>query len=344
MYHTTLLTTYTSTTSTSMLRRTLTRRIALKDVTTQHLRPSCRIPSSILAHIPKTPITTRAASSSTTTTNDPPHTSLSSFLAHARRTNLDRSSTTFTGTYYEYVTQALLRKYGFELTRVGGRGDRGVDLKGIWRIVTAGGPTKKDKVELEIPVVVQCKRLKGKVGPNLIRELEGAVATGKKGGGNTMGVLVGTRGATKGVREAMGRSRVGICWVMLEVGEGGIDEMMEEEAGEGEGEEEQKEQGFDGILQAMKDEIVSKAPGAVREMMQPEAREAVNGSGEGKPEQLGRVCQMLWNRAASDLGLEGLEVVMKYDGTRDENGEVGKEVKLMWQGKSVLEVPERSSG
>ena len=190
--------------------------------------------------------------------------------------------------------------------------------------------------------MVQCKRLKGKVGPNLIRELEGAVATGKKGGGSTLGVLVGTRGATKGVREAMGRSRVGICWVMLEVEEGGIVEMMEE--GEGEREEEQKEQqGFDGILHAMKDEIVSKAPGAVREMVQPDAHEAVSGSGEGKPEQLGRVCQMLWNRAASEMGLEGLEVVMKYDGTRDENGEVGKEVKLMWQGKSVLEVPERSS-
>jgi hypothetical protein len=215
-------------------------------------------------------------------------------------------------------------------------------LKGIWRIATSGGPTeeaqKKEKVELEIPVVVQCKRLKGKVGPNLIRELEGAVATGKMGGGsNTVGVLVGTRGATKGVREAMGRSRVGICWVMLEA---------EEEAGEGEGEaeEEQKEQqGFDGILQAMKDEIVSKAPGMVQEMMQPDAHGAVNGTGEGKPEQLGRVCQMLWNRAASEMGLEGLEVVMKYDGMRDENGEVGKEVKLMWQGKSVLEVPERSS-
>jgi hypothetical protein len=69
----------------------------------------------------------------------------------------------------------------------------------------------------------------------------------------------------------------------------------------------------------------------------------VNGTGDGKPEQLGRVCQMLWNRAASEMGLEGLEVVMKYDGTRVENGEVGKEVKLMWQGKSVLEVSERSS-
>ena len=292
------------------------------------------------------PVTSRAAySSSATTTSsstEPQHTSLSTFLSYAKRTNLDRNSTTFTGTYYEYVTQALLRKYGFELTRIGGRGDRGVDLKGYWRIATAGGSTeeaqKKEKIESEISVVVQCKRLKGKVGPNLIRELEGAVATTGKKGGNTIGVLVGTRGATKGVREAMGRSRVGICWVMLEVEEGGGD--MEEMAEEGE--EEQKE-GFDGIFQAMKDEIVSKAPGAVRDMVQPEAHEAANGSGEGKPKQLGRVCQMLWNRAASDMGLEGLEVVMKYDGTRDENGKVGKEVKLMWQGKSVLEVPEKNA-
>jgi hypothetical protein len=293
----------------------------------------------LISHTSSAPSISHARYASTESS----HSSLSTFLTYAARTNLDRTSTTFAGTYYEYATQTILRRYGFNLDRVGGRGDRGVDLRGSWRIATGpeettGVKTAEHKTELEIPVIVQCKRLKSKVGPNLIRELEGALA----GRGNTLGVLVGTRGATRGVREAMGRSRVGVCWVMLEVvgedaggrGGGGKEVEGDDEIREQE-ESKEKEQGMEGVLQSMKDEIISEAPSATQEILSPATKPPSNDHIESLPTQLGRVRQMLWNHAASNMGLEGLDVVMKYDGTRDEDGETGKEVMLMWQGKRV---------
>jgi hypothetical protein len=313
-----------------MLRRTLTRCIATRDVVSLRLRPRSRfLPHSLRGTLNYHALS-RGDTRSVSSTTDPSHDSLSTFLDYARRTQLDRASTTFAGTYYEYATQSLLRRYGFSLTRVGGRGDRGVDLKGTWTVATG-----EEKVELELPVIVQCKRLKSKVGPNLIRELEGALA----GRSNTLGVLVGTKGATKGVRDAMGRSRVGICWIMLEVEEQAGGEVANEDDGD-EVEEKEQGEGFDGVLQAMKDEIVSKSPNVVQDLLEPSDQRPVPPAEEGDqnvPGQLGHVRQMLWNRAASGLGLEGLDVVMKYDGTRSKNGDVGKEVKLMWQDRKVHE-------
>jgi hypothetical protein len=329
-----------------MLHRTLPRLNTLHNVEPPHLRCwARRFPSS--PNLSNNNIRSAASYSSSA---DPPHASLRTFLARAKRTHLDRTSTTFAGTYYEYATQALLRRYGFEVDRVGGRGDRGVDLRGVWRIrtATAGGDpagtdsdsSSKTENQTEVPVIVQCKRLKSKVGPNLIRELEGALA----GRGNTLGVLVGTQGATKGVREAMGRSRVGICWVMLQlVGEddgGNGEEEGGDEAAE-QDKEKGKEQGIDAVLHSMKDELISKAPSAVSKILDPSNISPPSEQSEEPPAHLGRVRQMLWNRAASNMGLEGLDVVMRYDGTRDDDGEVGKEVILMWQGKSVLELGER---
>lgn len=67
---------------------------------------------------------------------------------------------------------------------------------------------------------VQCKALKTKLGPNLVRELEGSFnlrqAPVGSGGGGKLGVLVGTREATKGVRDAMARSSYPVMWMMVE--------------------------------------------------------------------------------------------------------------------------------
>lgn len=315
-----------------MLRCTSSRRIATEDVVSLHLRPRSRVPSQLLPRTANHTVSHRVRFVSSAT--DPSHHSLSTFLEYARRTQLDRASTTFAGTYYEYATQSLLRRYGFGLTRVGGRGDRGVDLKGMWTVATA-----ENKTEVALPVIVQCKRLKSKVGPNLMRELEGALA----GRSNTLGVLVGTQGATKGVREAMGRSRVGICWIMLEVEERVDVASGEDVKGDGRDDTDENEQaqGFDGVLQAMKDDIVSKSPGVVKDLLESSAQQPTPSSAEegdqDVPVQLGRVRQMLWNRAASAMGLQGLDVTMKYEGTTDANGDAGKEVLLMWQGRKVLE-------
>lgn len=114
----------------------------------------------------------------------------------------------------------------------------------------------------------------------MIRELEGAFVGAPSGwrGKGILGVLVSPREATKGVRDAMGRSRWPMCWVMLE--------------------------------------------------MQPRGNEE---GGDGR----GKVKQVLWNKAASELGLEGLGVTVKYDSANGVDEGVGKECALMWDGRPV---------
>jgi hypothetical protein len=200
------------------------------------------------------------------------HHDLPTFLAHATRSGLSPTSTTYIGTYYEYIVQHTFLRFAFSLQRTGGRGDAGIDLIGTWRLPPALAP-------VPLRVLVQCKALKAKLGPNLIRELEGAFVGAPVGmrGKGVVGVLVSPREATKGVREAMGRSRWPMAWVMLEV------------------------------LQ----------------------REGKDGRG------IGKVRQMLWNKAAAEVGLEGLDVTMRYDRALEKKREVGKECVLMWQEKPL---------
>lgn len=196
------------------------------------------------------------------------HHDLDTFLAHAARTKLSPTSTTYVGTHYEYTVQATLRRFALALSRTGGRGDAGIDLLGTWHLPATLAP-------LPLRVLVQCKAFKAKLGPNLVRELEGAFVGAPSGwrGKGIVGILVSPREATKGVRDAMGRSRWPICWVMLEGG--------------------------------LKDE------------------------GQGK------VRQILWNKAACDIGLEGLAVTVKYGSSSGGDEEVKKECVLVWHGHVV---------
>ncbi|KAL2851799.1 hypothetical protein BJX68DRAFT_266044 [Aspergillus pseudodeflectus] len=146
------------------------------------------------------------------------HSSLSSFLDYAARTSLPESTTTYQGTLYEYTVQKHLRTSAFLLHRVGGRSDLGVDLTGTWHV--GSNPVTDPPVR----VVVQCKGLKAKLGPNVVREVEGVAgrfigprskSAGPEGGGGYAGVVVSPREATKGVREALGRSRMPLVWLMV---------------------------------------------------------------------------------------------------------------------------------
>ncbi|KAL4887836.1 hypothetical protein BDV59DRAFT_211802 [Aspergillus ambiguus] len=129
------------------------------------------------------------------------HHDLPSFLAHAARIGLSPTSTTYVGTHYEYTVQETLRRSGFALSRTGGRLDAGIDLVGTWHV-----PAR----EHALRVVVQCKALKSKLGPNVVRELEGTVPPD-----DTLGVLVSPREATKGVRDALARSSAPLVWMMV---------------------------------------------------------------------------------------------------------------------------------
>lgn len=82
---------------------------------------------------------------------------------------LFKISTTQLGTAYEnHCLQLLSRQLCMSLTRVGGRGDGGVDLRGWWWL-----PTNKEGGRRRLRVLGQCKAESIKCGPRLIREMEG---------------------------------------------------------------------------------------------------------------------------------------------------------------------------
>ncbi|OAA47572.1 hypothetical protein NOR_02062 [Metarhizium rileyi] len=179
---------------------------------------------------------------------DPPtanHADLDSFISYARRTGLDEKSTVYVGTHYEYRVARALSKYGFFLKRIGGSSDYGTDLVGTWTLPSSP-PAPPFRV------LVQCKAGTQRVGPQNVRELEGAFVGAPVGwrGAGVLGLLAGERAATKGVRDSVGRSK----WPMV-------------------------------YMCCSKEGIVS---------------------------------QMIWNRCAEELGLDGYAVSVRRGEGRDE--------------------------
>ncbi|KAF3482821.1 uncharacterized protein GIQ15_02145 [Arthroderma uncinatum] len=140
------------------------------------------------------------------------HHDLQSFLDYAKRTSLSTQSTTYVGTLYEYTVLQSLQKHFINATRIGGRADSGIDLVGTWSL-----PPSSSAHPLRL--LVQCKAVKAKVGPNLIRELEGTFSGAPVGwrGEGILGMLVSTREATKGVRDALIKSRYPLIWVLADL-------------------------------------------------------------------------------------------------------------------------------
>lgn len=149
------------------------------------------------------------------TSNTPNHHDLPSFLSYAARIGLDPTSTVYVGTHYEYTVQTALRRLRLSLTRVGGRSDAGIDLLGHWHLP----PDSPHPLR----VLVQCKALKDKAKPNLVRELGGMFAGAPAGwrSDRVLGMLVSPREATRGLREAMGKSAWPLVWAMVGL-EGGV--------------------------------------------------------------------------------------------------------------------------
>ena len=146
---------------------------------------------------------------------DPPsteHHDLASYAAYAARTGLDTASNTYVGTVYEYVVAASLRRLGLDLRRVGGRSDCGIDLLGTWALPSAAHSASSSPTP-PLRILLQCKAAgarSSRVGPHYIRELEGAFAgapAGWRGTSGVLGLLAAQKPATKGIRDALGRSR-----------------------------------------------------------------------------------------------------------------------------------------
>ncbi|KAJ0310091.1 hypothetical protein COL5a_009733 [Colletotrichum fioriniae] len=125
---------------------------------------------------------------------------MSSFLAYSKRTGLDVASTVYVGTHYEYTVSSTLAQYGIHAIRVGGASDQGIDLLGTWSL-----PSRAENLK----VIIQCKGGAQRVGPSIVRELEGSFIGAPVGwrGEGVIAFLVSEKSASKGVRESLGRSR-----------------------------------------------------------------------------------------------------------------------------------------
>lgn len=147
------------------------------------------------------------------------HHDLPSFFAYAKQTALPEITTTYIGTKYEYTVQSTLRRFAFDLERIGGRDDAGIDLVGAWHV--------PGRELAPFRVIVQCKALKTKLGPNLVRELEGAFRHSPVGWrtSDKVAVLVSPREATKGVRDTLTRSSYPLFWMMME-GDGALKQVL----------------------------------------------------------------------------------------------------------------------
>lgn len=112
-------------------------------------------------------------------------------LATPQSSLTGEASTVARGTAFEHFSSLLLnRRFGIQLQRVGGAGDRGIDLKGWWYIPSEEPKSrgKREGSEEENPnsiiqggrrkrlrVIAQCKAEAKKLGPVIIREFEGTL-------------------------------------------------------------------------------------------------------------------------------------------------------------------------
>lgn len=153
------------------------------------------------------------------------HSSLSTFLAHATRTSLSPTSNVYIGTHYEYTVLRALAPLGFTLTRTGRTSDNGIDLLGTWTVPSHPLPLR---------VLVQCKSHARALKPEHVRELEGAFGGAPAGwrGDGVLGFLVSPKTTSKGVREALGRSKWPVGYFMIDgngnVGDNGTASMAGE--------------------------------------------------------------------------------------------------------------------
>ncbi|KTW30236.1 hypothetical protein T552_00714 [Pneumocystis carinii B80] len=141
------------------------------------------------------------------------HTCLKTFFKYAKRVSLEPKSAYYKGVFYEYIVQDTLRKYNMELWRVGGRNDEGIDLRGYWYY-------EREKKKYKLPVIVQCKNEKKKIGSRYIREMNGVLS------GENEGILglISCSGYTEMARKQLLKASkaMGICIILSENGEGSL--------------------------------------------------------------------------------------------------------------------------
>lgn len=159
------------------------------------------------------------------------HHDLASYLS---TTSTTRNDAVFLGTKYEYIVQSSLYRLGFNVAHNGGSSDKGIDLIGHWSIPSHPSPTA---TSLTLKVLIQCKAHERRVSPSVIRELAGIFAgapASHRGPGGAIAFLASTQPATKGVRDAMGRSMLPLGFLCVDR-EGRVTQMLWNRRGQEEG-------------------------------------------------------------------------------------------------------------
>lgn len=246
------------------------------------------------------------------------HTSLATFISHARHARLNPTTYTFLGTRYEYLAQEILTRVGFELVRTGKAGDRGVDLAGWWHLPSSRNDGNGGQERLR--VLVQCKRIKGqrKVTPSVVREMDGAFLGAPAGwrSDEVFGIIVSTKPATKGVIAALGASKRPLVWICMEEHDLRA-AMAQDSTGVDSTDDDTQSSGDDKAALDEEDSLET--------LQDDPAYGRVHG----------RIVQMLYNNAARQMGLEGLDVVRRYEPVSPGDMGVGDTIVLVYRGQSV---------
>ncbi|KAI9023050.1 hypothetical protein CLU79DRAFT_750101 [Phycomyces nitens] len=134
---------------------------------------------------------------------------LDSFLK--KSIHKDPNSTVYLGTMFEMQTMEALATIGMDLSHVGGKGDRGVDLSGEWPLALFH--------TFAVPqLIVQCKRLQKGCSPDHLRSLVGTVVNMSHPTHPTIGILatLGHRPFTKELTSHFSSSQVPLGLAMVE--------------------------------------------------------------------------------------------------------------------------------
>lgn len=134
------------------------------------------------------------------------HWDLASFLSYAAKTNMKTNTCVYRGHHYEYIVAETLKRYNFTLEKTGRANDLGIDLVGTWYL---------PEEPREQRVLIQCKNSKPR--PAFVRELAAAHLGAPAGwtGADVMTLLVTRDAATEGVRDALRRSKLPMCFMQI---------------------------------------------------------------------------------------------------------------------------------
>ncbi|KAH8552825.1 hypothetical protein BGW37DRAFT_518792 [Umbelopsis sp. PMI_123] len=136
----------------------------------------------------------------------PRPTDLSAYLV--RSADKDPTTNVQRGTRFEFCTQtALLQHFGMQLKHYGGRGDGGIDLRGVWPLSTLINSSLPSNITL----FVQCKDHQKGVSPEHVRSLIGAIVSQQDPSQLSIGILASPytqKGFTSQVIKAFEATRI----------------------------------------------------------------------------------------------------------------------------------------